>query len=93
MRVRLLVEVAAAGLLFSFAAAGGEPRGSKPEGAAAEGALAEPTDPDDEADIRADNDPNDVGQQALEPSKSATPNSEQPTPADAARPDVDPGRD
>jgi len=93
MRVRFLVEVAAAGLLVSFAAAGVEPRSPDPEAAAVEDALAEPADPDDEVNIRADDDPNDVGQEALEPAKRAPANAEQPTPEDAARPDVDSDRD
>jgi hypothetical protein len=93
MRVRLLAEVAAAGVLCCFAAAAGEPGAPRPEGEAIEDALAEPADPDDQANVRADNDPNDVGQEALAPSEILLPGPEQPTPTDATDPDEDPGGD
>lgn len=55
-------------ILGSPAGAGQVPdRDAETEAAAAvEDALEEPSDPDDEMDVRADDDPNDVGQRALE---------------------------
>ena len=41
-------------------------------------AVAEPADPDDEDDIRADDDPNDVGQQALPPDATQAPGASAP---------------
>ncbi len=63
-RTRLAAGLATAGLLLCGAALAGEPEDASditvPE------ALAEPADPDDAADIRADQDPNDVGQRAYD---------------------------
>lgn len=89
MRIRLLVEVVVAGLLLGFAAAAGEPSEPQPGEATIEGALAEPADPDDAADVLDDNNPNDVGQQALEPGQAATPDPGRPTGAEGAAPDID----
>jgi len=73
MRVRVLVAVTAAGLLHCFAAAGAGPREPQGEAITVEDALDEPVDADDAADIRADDDPNDVGQEALEPAAGTPP--------------------
>jgi len=86
MRVHVLVGVTTVGLLCAFAAAAVEPGEPRSEGTAVEGALTEPADPDDQADIRADDDPNDVGQEALEPAESAPP-SDPSGPDDATGPD------
>lgn len=68
MRIHLYAGLAIAGLLSSGAVLATEPEA--PEAAdsiTVEDALAEPADPDDALDIRADDDPNDVGQEALDP--------------------------
>lgn len=76
MRLRLVCRVAAAGLLVGLAAMAEEPRGPAAVDASVEGALEEPADPDDAADIRADDDPDDVGQEALPPAQQPAPDSE-----------------
>ena len=64
MRVRVLIVLAATGLFCWLAAAAAEPRDANPDVVDVEDALTEPADADDEADIRADDDPDDVGQGA-----------------------------
>jgi hypothetical protein len=86
MRVRTLGTLVVAGLLWGFAAAANEPEAPEREGVTVEGALSEPADPDDAANIRADDDPQDVGQEALEPA-TGTP------PVASPRPGGDSGRD
>jgi hypothetical protein len=58
--------------LMSSAVAAIEARAADPDLTDAEGAVSEPADPDDARDIGADNDPNDVGQKALQPGDDAT---------------------
>lgn len=73
MYTHLRAGFAIAVLLVAGAALAAEP--GDPEaagGITVEEALAEPADPDDAADIRADNDPNDVGQRALDPESEAS---------------------
>jgi hypothetical protein len=91
MRIRPLLGIAVAGLLFGFAAAAGEPsepQQTQPGEATIEGDLAEPADADDADDIRDDNDPNDVGQEAMQPSQKAAPKREEPSGQEAG-PDLD----
>jgi hypothetical protein len=73
MRVRVLVGVVAAGMLYGVAAAAAEPGESQHDTITVEDALAEPVDPDDAVNIRADDDPDDVGQEGLEPSVGIPP--------------------
>ena len=74
MRARILLGAAiATGLFWCLGVAAQEAEESETGRAAVEGALVEPADPDDEADIESDNDPNDVGQVGLEPSEDRLP--------------------
>jgi hypothetical protein len=73
MRVRALVAVTAAGMLCGFAAAAAEPGEPKADSVTVDDALAEPADPDDAVNIVADDDPSDVGQEALEPAAGTPP--------------------
>jgi hypothetical protein len=88
MRARPLLGVALAGLLFGFAAAAAEPDAPQPGEAAIEGAVTEPADPDDADDIRDDDNPDDVGQEAMEPSVDTAPRREGPS-GEEAGPDLD----
>lgn len=75
--IHLPTGFAIAALLVSGAALATEP-GDAEAGSeiTVEEALDEPADPDDEMDIRDDNDPNDVGQRALDPEgEGASPSS------------------
>jgi hypothetical protein len=56
----------AAALVGLTGSAGAGEEDEAEAGIAVEDALAVPTDPDDEADIRADDDPDDVGQEGLD---------------------------
>jgi hypothetical protein len=86
MRVRVLIELAATGLFCWLTAAAAEPRDANPDVVDVEDALTEPADADDEADIRADDDPDDVGQGALQPSETTPP-------ADSQGAGAEPNRD
>jgi hypothetical protein len=87
MRARWIIgAVFAAGALFGLAALAGEP--PAPDEATIEGALAEPVDPDEQADLQADQNPDDVGQEALDPAAALPP---EPG-SDHPLPDVDPDR-
>ena len=66
-----LASVASAWLMGSAVVAI-EARAADPDLTDAEGAVSEPADPDDARDIGADNDPNDVGQKALQPGDDST---------------------
>jgi hypothetical protein len=90
MRIRLPTGFAISALLVSSAALAAEPEAPEAEDQiTVEEALAEPADPDDEADIRADDDPNDVGQEALEPPESEAPSPGEPPPRERDLPPVD----
>jgi hypothetical protein len=73
-------------MLCGFAAAAAEAGEAQGDTISVEDALTEPVDPDDAVNIRADDDPEDVGQEALEPSPGAPP-------AEASRPGTDTSRD
>jgi hypothetical protein len=60
----LAAGLAIAGLVLSGAALSAEPEDASD--VTVRDALAEPSDPDDEADVRADHDPNDVGRRAYD---------------------------
>jgi hypothetical protein len=68
MQLRLHSGLAIAVLLLSGPSFAAEHEAPDPPGEiTVEDALEEPRDADDAADTRADNDPNDVGQRALDP--------------------------
>lgn len=90
MRLRLRVRVGIATLLVGSTAAAGEPPTPGPDGVTVQDALDEPADPDDAADIRADADPDDVGQRGLDPAKRESPNAGRTPPGDSAPKDADP---
>ncbi len=73
MRARALVAVTAAGMLCGFAVAAAEPGAPKADPITVDDALSEPADPDDAVNIVADDDPDDLGQEAVEPSAGAPP--------------------
>ena len=83
MHNQLKAGFAIAALLVSGAVFAAEHEGSKAaDEITVEDALEEPRDADDAADIRADNDPNDVGQRALDPeSETASPDGGEASPA------------
>ena len=86
MRARILMAVVAGSLIWCcFAAAAGQPEEPEDNSVSVDDALAEPADPDDAADIRADNDPNDVGRQGLEASKHTPSVDSQPPSDDSER--------
>jgi len=78
--------VVVGGLFWCFAAAAGQPEKPENRSVSVDDALAEPADTDDADDIKADNDPNDVGQRGLE-SSERTPSVDSQPPGD------DPERD
>ena len=73
MRARALVAGMAAGMLCGFSVAAAEPGEPKADPITVDDALSEPADPDDAVNIVADDDPGDVGQDAVEPSAGAPP--------------------
>jgi len=91
MRAPLRVEVAIAMLLLGFGASAGRAADPAPQEVTVEDALDEPADPDDAKDIRADDDPDDVGQRGLEAPKAGK--TEPAKPGDATSPGADRGCD
>lgn len=75
------VEIALATLLVGVSPAVGQPPDADSDVEAVTDALEEPADPDDEMDIRADDDPRDVGQEALEPEGNGAPGGDAPSPS------------